>query len=66
VASSSASIGNPTFRQPRASSKGKWPDFDFILVSVNSAFIEREENDPTGCTTWGVSTDPTDGYPEVI
>jgi hypothetical protein len=32
--------------------------FDFILVSVDSAFTEKEENDPTGCTTWGVWTDP--------
>jgi hypothetical protein len=32
----------------------KWPDFDFILVSVDSAFTEKEENDPTGCTTWGL------------
>jgi hypothetical protein len=29
--------------------KGKWPDFDFVLVSVDSAFTEKEENDPTGC-----------------
>lgn len=42
-------------------STGKWPAFDFILVSVDSAFTEKEENDPTGCTTWGVWTDPADG-----
>jgi hypothetical protein len=29
-----------------------WPDFDFIVVSVDSAFAEKEENDPTGCTPW--------------
>jgi hypothetical protein len=46
--------------------KGKWPDFDFVLVSVDSAFTEKEENDPTGCTTWGVWTDPADGYPKVM
>jgi hypothetical protein len=43
-----------------------WPDFDFILVSVDSAFTEKEENDPTGCTTWGVWTNPADGYPKVM
>jgi hypothetical protein len=46
--------------------KGKWPDFDFVVVSLDSAFTEKEENDPTGCTTWGVWTDPKDGYPKVI
>jgi hypothetical protein len=37
--------------------KGMWPDFEFVVVSVDSAFTEKEENDPTGCTTWGVWTD---------
>jgi phage terminase large subunit-like protein len=46
--------------------KGKWPEFDFIVVSVDSAFTEKEENDPSGCTTWGVWTDPADGYPKVM
>jgi hypothetical protein len=36
--------------------KGKWPEFDFVLVSLDAAFTEKEENDPTGCTTWGVWT----------
>jgi hypothetical protein len=44
--------------------KGMWPDFEFVLVSVDSAFTEKEENDPTGCTTWGIWTDPVDGYPQ--
>jgi hypothetical protein len=43
------------------SRKGMWPDFDFIVVSVDSAFTEKEENDPTGCTTWGIWVDPTVG-----
>jgi hypothetical protein len=33
---------------------GKFPEMDFVLVSVDTAFTEKEENDPTGCTTWGV------------
>jgi predicted phage terminase large subunit-like protein len=33
---------------------GKFPDMDFILVSLDSAFTEREENDPSGLTVWGV------------
>jgi hypothetical protein len=46
--------------------EGKFPDFDFICVSVDTAFTEKEENDPTGCTTWGVWTDPSDGFPKVM
>jgi hypothetical protein len=48
------------------SNKGKWPDFDFIVVSVDSAFTEKEENDPIGCTIWGVWTHPKNGYPKVM
>jgi hypothetical protein len=36
-----------------------------VVVSVDSAFTAKE-NDPTGCTTWGVWTDLTDGYPKVM
>jgi hypothetical protein len=39
---------------------------DFVCVSVDSSFTEKEENDPTGCTTWGVFTDPADGFPKVM
>jgi hypothetical protein len=45
---------------------GKFPDMEMVLVSVDSAFTEKEENDPTGCTTWGLFTDPEDGYPKVM
>jgi hypothetical protein len=47
-------------------SKGKFPDMEFVAVSVDSAFTEREENDPTGCTTWGVFKDERDGFPKVM
>lgn len=33
---------------------GKFPVFEYILASVDSAFTEKEENDPTGLTVWGV------------
>jgi phage terminase large subunit-like protein len=48
------------------SRKGKFPEMDLVVVSVDSAFTEREENDPTGCTTWGIFTDQDDGYPKVM
>jgi hypothetical protein len=46
--------------------EGKFPDMDFVCVSVDSSFTEKEENDPTGCTTWGLWTDPEDGFPKVM
>jgi hypothetical protein len=45
---------------------GKFPDFEFVFVSADTAFTEKEENDPTGCTTWGLWTDPEDGFPKVM
>jgi hypothetical protein len=36
------------------------------VVSADTSFTEKEENDPTGCTTWGIWTDPTDGPPKVM
>ena len=31
----------------------KFPACDHIVVSVDGAFTEKEENDPTACTVWG-------------
>lgn len=36
---------------------GKYPIFEFLLASLDSAFTEREENDPSGFTVWGVFKD---------
>jgi hypothetical protein len=46
--------------------KGQFPEFDFVIVSVDSAYTEKEENDPTGCPTWGIWTDPDDGFPKIM
>lgn len=43
---------------------GKWPSFDFVLASVDSAFTAKEENDPTGMTVWGVFS--KDDRPQVM
>lgn len=40
---------------------GKFPPFEYIVASLDSAFTEREENDPSGFTVWGVWTDTTVG-----
>ncbi len=35
-------------------SDGKFPVFDYLLASLDSAFTAKEENDPSGFTIWGV------------
>jgi predicted phage terminase large subunit-like protein len=37
---------------------------EFILVSVDSAYTEREQNDPTGCTVWGLYR--VNGQPRIM
>lgn len=36
------------------------PKFEYILQSYDCAFSEKEHNDPTACTTWGIFK-PMDG-----
>lgn len=36
------------------STDGRFPIFDLVLASVDSAFTTNEQNDPTGMTVWGV------------
>lgn len=31
-----------------------YPMMEYTLVSVDTAYTEKENNDPTGCTVWGV------------
>ncbi len=38
---------------------GKWPSFDYLVASLDSAFTEKEENDPSGMTVWGVFKNET-------
>ena len=33
---------------------GKFPTCDYIVASLDSAYTEKEENDPSGFTVWGV------------
>jgi predicted phage terminase large subunit-like protein len=33
---------------------GKFPVFEYVLASLDSAFTEREENDPSALTVWGI------------
>lgn len=33
---------------------GRFPPLDYVVASLDSAFTEKEENDPSGFTVWGV------------
>lgn len=37
---------------------GKFPSFDYIIGSLDSAFTEKEMNDPCGFSVWGCFRDP--------
>lgn len=36
---------------------GKFPVFEYVLASLDSAFTDKEQNDPSGFTVWGVFLD---------
>lgn len=38
----------------------KYPAFEFVLASADTAYTEKEENDPTGFSIWGVFRDRND------
>lgn len=35
----------------------KYPPLEFVLASADTAYTEKEENDPTGFTVWGIYRD---------
>lgn len=38
--------------------KGRWPDFEYVIGSIDGAFTEKQENDPQGFSIWGVWQNP--------
>lgn len=38
----------------------KYPAFEYVLASADTAYTEKEENDPTGFSIWGVFRDKLD------
>jgi predicted phage terminase large subunit-like protein len=36
------------------SADGKFPVFDYVMASLDSAFTEQERNDPSALTIWGI------------
>jgi predicted phage terminase large subunit-like protein len=47
------------------SQDNSFPPMEFILVSVDSAYTEKEQNDPTGCTVWGLWRNK-EGQPRIM
>lgn len=45
---------------------GKFPVFDMLLASLDSAFTEKEQNDPSGMTVWGLFSDRTTGRNRIM
>jgi len=44
----------------------KFPACDHIVVSIDGAFTEKEENDPTACTVWGCFERDEREIPKII
>jgi predicted phage terminase large subunit-like protein len=43
---------------------GKWPPFEYVLGSLDGAYTEKEANDPTAMTVWGVFRNKLD-HPKI-
>lgn len=44
----------------------KYPSLEFVLASADTAYTEKEENDPTGFSIWGVFREGKYGRPRVL
>jgi predicted phage terminase large subunit-like protein len=49
-----AQIIMPEYWQMWESSDGRFPPFEFIVGSLDSAFSKKKENDPSALTVWGI------------
>jgi predicted phage terminase large subunit-like protein len=43
----------------------KFPAFSYIFASIDGAFTEDEQNDPSACTVWGI-WENDEGYPRAM
>lgn len=43
----------------------KYPGFEYILASLDTAYTEKEENDPSALSIWGIWRDPN-GNPKIF
>jgi predicted phage terminase large subunit-like protein len=44
----------------------KFPVFDYLVASLDSAFTEKEQNDPSGMTVWGIFQHPEIKKPRIM
>lgn len=44
---------------------GRFPSFDFVLATVDTAYTEKEENDPCAMSIWGVWRDER-SFPQIM
>lgn len=51
--------------QPWEPADGKFPPFSYVVVSVDSAFTEKEQNDPSACVVLGI-WENEDGFNRVM
>lgn len=42
-----------------------WPPFEYVVASLDGAYTEREENDPSALTVWGLWYD-RNGLPKIL
>lgn len=42
------------------------PEMEFVLASLDGAYTEKETNDPSGVTIWGVWREPVTRQPQVL
>jgi len=45
---------------------GRFPEFEYIIASLDSAFTEKEQNNPSALTVWGVFIDPDTRHRRVM
>lgn len=58
--------GNPVYdEEGRVVMEEVFPDFEFILVSVDTAMTEKESSDWSACTVWGIFHDKA-GNPKIM
>lgn len=52
--------------QPWQPADGKFPLFDYVVASLDGAFTEKEENDPSALTIFGIFTHPQTGERSIM
>lgn len=48
------------------SADGKFPLLEYVIASLDGAFTEKEENDPSGLTVWGIFLNKDDNKRRII